>query len=303
MKKFLNHVILFSLPIILLITGLEVSIRQIPNNYTHKQEQLIKGKKTEVLILGNSHSVFGIDPQYFDKKTFNAAMISQPLEVDLFLLKSHIDDLPKLSHIVLNFSIPNLYSSFKFKDSDESWRIKNYNLYMNANFSYNPKNYFELTNESIKGSIAKIDKYHNTGSILTSDSFGFIYREGILPKYTIEQGIQRVQLHCHEKNKSLVYNIKLLHEFFSICKEKKIKILLITLPTRKEYYQNIKYNIQKERDSLSRIFMKKYDFITYHNLEKDTSFISIDFWDQDHLNSIGAKKMSIILNEKINNFE
>ena len=49
--------------------------------------------------------------------------------------------------------------------------------------------------------------------------------------------------------------------------------------------------------------MKKYDFITYHNLEKDTSFISIDFWDQDHLNSIGAKKMSIILNEKINNFE
>ena len=44
-----------------------------------------------------------------------------------------------------------------------------------------------------------------------------------------------------------------------------------------------------------------YKNCVYLNLIKDTSFEAKDFYDADHLNEIGAKKLSLIVNNLILN--
>jgi hypothetical protein len=47
-------------------------------------------------------------------------------------------------------------------------------------------------------------------------------------------------------------------------------------------------------------FAAKYDNVTYQNFLLDSSFSAIDFFDADHLNEIGAKKLTSKLDTLIN---
>lgn len=42
-----------------------------------------------------------------------------------------------------------------------------------------------------------------------------------------------------------------------------------------------------------------HDNYYYVNLFKDTTFRASEFYDADHLNELGAKKLSLLLNKKI----
>jgi hypothetical protein len=42
-----------------------------------------------------------------------------------------------------------------------------------------------------------------------------------------------------------------------------------------------------------------HDNCYYVNLFEDTTFLASDFYDADHLNELGAKKLSLLLNKKI----
>jgi hypothetical protein len=43
--------------------------------------------------------------------------------------------------------------------------------------------------------------------------------------------------------------------------------------------------------------------LSYFNHFKDDRFVEDDFWDDDHLNDVGAEKFTRILNEEIKNNE
>ena len=77
MKKFvLRILLLFFLPIVFIALIAEYSIRQIPNDYSYKNQWMeTNSKSINILCLGPSSVYYGINPQYFDKKAFNGSHV------------------------------------------------------------------------------------------------------------------------------------------------------------------------------------------------------------------------------------
>ena len=124
MKKFLFHVSKIIIPIVLFFLVLEIAIRNIPNDYQLKKEYLDKNaEEINTLILGSSHTFYGVNPEYFSKKTFNAAYVSQSLDLDFEILNAYNSKLKKLKTVIIPISY---FSLFETLETDiEKWRIKN----------------------------------------------------------------------------------------------------------------------------------------------------------------------------------
>src|SRR5690606_22742388 len=123
MKKFLSYILIFSAPVIILISVTEVLIRSIPNEYSIKKDYLDRNSnEIEILILGSSHTLRGVDPKYMNYKAYNAAMVSQSIDYDLEILKKYEGNWDSLKTIVLPISYFSLYSNLE--NEVESWRVK-----------------------------------------------------------------------------------------------------------------------------------------------------------------------------------
>ena len=88
MRHLFFRILLFLIPVIASGILLETFLRQIPNDYTLKREYLDKNSDSvQVLVLGSSHAIHGINPALMNKRSFNAANWSQSLDYDLEILK------------------------------------------------------------------------------------------------------------------------------------------------------------------------------------------------------------------------
>ena len=102
---------------------MEALLRNIPNDYQKKRAYLeTNAHEIETLILGNSHSLAGLDPSYFDTKTFNAAHVSQSLNYDLAILNKYVDRPDSLKTIILSISYFSLYETLE--SSLETWVLR-----------------------------------------------------------------------------------------------------------------------------------------------------------------------------------
>ena len=107
---------------------IEVFYRFVPNNYTQKASEVKKNYDSEVLVLGNSHAFYGINPDDFSMKTYNFSNISQSLYFDELLLKKHLENFPNLKYVVLTvdyFSLSQIDNS-----SEDIYRKYYYEQYM-----------------------------------------------------------------------------------------------------------------------------------------------------------------------------
>ena len=74
MKKIVRFIIPLFIVVIMLIIGIEQTLRKIPNDYKYKADYLKEnGSEIETLILGSSHTFTGLNQKLFKNKTFNAA--------------------------------------------------------------------------------------------------------------------------------------------------------------------------------------------------------------------------------------
>ena len=80
----------------------EFLLRNIPNDYTYKRNYLDNNaKEIEVLYLGNSHILYGINPVFSKYKSFNCAHGSQSLNYDFAILNKYKKQWKKLKLIVV----------------------------------------------------------------------------------------------------------------------------------------------------------------------------------------------------------
>ncbi len=73
---------------------------------------------------------------------------------------------------------------------------------------------------------------------------------------------------------------------------------MITTPTYKTYYKFINPLTEEKNLETIKTICKKYD-CAYHDYFRDSRFNLMDFSDNDHLNSNGAKKFTEIINKDI----
>jgi len=303
MKKLVINLFLFSFPFLLALFSIEVLIRIAPNDFTVKKEFLdIHSNDVETLILGSSHTFYGISPYFFESHCYNASQVSQTLGYDYEVLKKYRSRWSKLSTIIIPISYFSLFEKLEF--SKESWRIKNYLIYYQMNdTSHKLKHHFEVTTIDFKKNIKKILKKHvKKESNITCSNLGW----GTSFNSEFNKSLQLTGKINAERNtyKNLdLYNtnINTLEKIILFCKEKDVQIIFFTPPAHIVYRDNLnEFQLNKTLSSIVELTNKNENCL-FINLLDDPSFIDEDFYDADHLNEIGAKKLSLIINNLVEN--
>ncbi|WP_310557324.1 hypothetical protein [Flavobacterium sp.] len=301
MKVFLKNVFLFVFPLLLLGFGSEVLIRKIPNDYLYKKESLDKcAKNIEVLFLGNSHFFYGVNPAFIQKKSFNAACASQSLNFDFEIMKKYQNDFKNLKYIVLPIDYLSLFTTIE--KSKENWRVKNYNLYFDINYNYALEDNSELFSNNLKTNFKKLKYYYiKKQNTLTTTSLG--WGNGFDSKNNqdlIKSGKESAIRHRSDDVDIFNQNIVILKSIVEFAKTNHIQLLLISSPVYKTYIDNLNPYQMNKTIQVAKDLDERYKNVKYINWMNNKAFVKSDFYDADHLNNIGAEKLSKKLNYFLN---
>lgn len=302
MKKLLLRIILFLLPVIPCLFLAEILIGEVPNNYSFKNEYILtKGAEIETLILGSSHTYFGINPKYLELNSFNLANVSQSIMYDKALICNYMQYLPNLKRVIIPisyFTLPKVPNT-----GEEEWRKYDYLHFMNCETNilspFNVKYYSVLASKGIAKSFKANFKYF----LLKKDQvncseFGFGENSTLSQqKDLVSSG--DIAAKRHENNNSdFSYNKEILADIVETSKQNQVELYIITTPTLSYYYSHLsKDKLLLMNKTIETICAKNN--VKYLNFLKDPRFEEKDFYDSDHLNSDGAVKFSKLLKEII----
>lgn len=178
MRKLLRYIFISATIIVLFIIGCEFTLRKIPNDYNYKAKYLKeKGSEIETLILGSSHTFYGLNPSKFTSNTFNAGHSSQSLDLDVLIFEKYSGNMTSLENVI----IPISYFSYPFtlNEGKSLDKITNYNIYYGINTSNNELKYnYEIFSNSIKYNKNKIIDYFKGKNLLTIHENGYIKVRG-----------------------------------------------------------------------------------------------------------------------------
>ena len=298
-----------SLPIFVVAILMEILLRSIPNDYLFKKQYLDKNSsRIETLILGSSHSFYGLNPEYFSSNTFNASHISQSLNYDFEILKKYKDKFKNLKTIILPISYFTLFG--KLEAGSESWRVKNYIIYYELNSSKSLVDYSEVLSNRINVNIKRIISYYVFGESTISctdlgwgTSYNSKNARDLAESGKTASKRHTVDINSDKYQQIFQENIFILESIIQWSNKNNIKIMLLTPPAFETYRQNLNQEQLKITINTTSDICSKYDNCIYDNLLSDTNFVATDFFDADHLSDIGAKKLSILINDRINKWK
>lgn len=294
MKRFNFKTLLFLLPIFILAIMLEFALRNIPNDYIFKKKYLDQNSnKIETLILGNSHAYHAFNPVYFEGNAFNAAYFSQPLNYDVKIFEKYQEQTENLKTIVISISYTSL-----FDDVGERDRLKNYVKFYKIGTT-SLANKTELLGRNFSENMKSFVKFYIKNlHPLTSSELGWHVSDSSMVSDLEVTGKEAAIRHTCKIKEEVTNNlINILDSFISYCETRNINVILITLPAYKSYSDNLNEEQLKRTLEISNNFAQKHNNCIYINLLEDTSFTPEDFFDGDHLNDSGAKKISLKISE------
>jgi len=301
MKKFLIYFVIFTIPIILSIVCCEFFLRKIPNDYSYKKQYLDKNTDSIVtLFLGSSHAFYGINPQFCKEKSFNASHISQSLDFDYKILNKYENNFTNLKNIVIPISYFSLFG--KLEKGIEYWRVKNYSIYYKIYTTNKLSDYSEFLSNKFKYTIHNLYAYFFKSKTLVSCSelgFGLNFNSKN-SRDLIETGKTAAVRHQKKDLSLFDENFEILLKIIKYAENRHIKVYFFTPPAYESYVNNLDTIQLNKMLTTMNDLDKKCSNCTYYNFMNDTSFIAIDFFDADHLNEIGAEKLTKKIDSLIN---
>lgn len=278
---------------------MEYMLRNIPNDYSFKSEYLeTNAESIEVLFLGSSHTYYGINPEYCEGIAFNASHISQTIDLDLEILKKYSTDLKELKYLVIPIDYFTFYS--RISTGPEPWRMKNYNIYYDINSTLNLRNNYEVLSFSLKENYQRISAFYlNDSSSRTCSDLGYV---NIIRSQMdlIETGTTAAKRHTDNNNIELLKeSVKIIDYIIHYAEKNNISIIFYTSPAYITYRKNLE--IEQLNLTLNTIdsISGEHKNTVYFNFLADDRFKSSDFFDADHLNNIGARKLTEIIDSII----
>jgi hypothetical protein len=293
MKTFLKKSAYFVFATFLMLIVIELLLRQIPNDYSYKKNYLEKNSNTiKVLFLGNSHAYFGINPELITDPSFNAAHFSQSLDYDFKILKQFEHHMDSLKAIVLPIDYFSLYKNLE--TGVEKWRVKNYVIYYGFEGNASPYNYLELMNGAVQDQINRLIKYYyNKKTDVNCNTLGWgkTY-QSINSKNLVTTGATAAKRHKAKSDKAFQYNLQNLNNIVAFAEKHHCKVLLYGSPAYETYIKLLDTAQLNKTISAVTELSNQHKSVRYYNLINDPSFKNSDFYDADHLNEIGAKKLT-----------
>lgn len=300
---FIGRTALFAAIVWLLLGAGEWAVRRyVPNPYRTKAERMERGPLPATLIVGNSHSYYGVDPSLLpDKPAVSLANVSQTLAYDLELLRHYerAGRLDSLRTLIAQVSFTSLFDA-PFEDSPEWWRCVNYRLYMGLDRHSALSRYaFELSKPSVYS--AKLKSLAGIGEPgLLCDSLGF----GL--GYTLESrgsawadgGASIASYHnAWADTTRTAANLAVLDSIVALARRHGARTLLFTQPEWVSYREAVDpAKLALMRRSMSAFAeAHRADSVVWLDLFDDPRFGADDFYDADHLNTRGAARLTALL--------
>ena len=108
----------------------------------------------------------------------------------------------------------------------------------------------------------------------------------------IATGVSAAKRHTNSNSDLLYTNLSLLNKLVAESNANGVKVVLFTPPARKSYISNLDLNqLSIMKLKIIEITQKNTN-VEYYDFMNDSRFIDNDFKDADHLNGIGAKKLT-----------
>ena len=311
MKIFLKTLFLFSIPCVLFLLFVEIYLRLLPTSYTGKVKGLVSvADSIQLIILGNSHATFGVDPNQMDLYAYNLAQVNQSLYFDKRLTLKYLDKLPKLKVVIITVDFHSLY--FSSQGPRDAWSYYGNGIEYKDGLSllnkysrimgYTPKVTVNLILKSLKKKYKTIKAVDVENGVNLSHPMtkGWLEYTGTHHSAMNESNYRERAQDFNElaKNSEEKMDVlKDLESFIQLLKFKNITPVLVTLPCYSPYANMLDKTIVAQNEDYLQTLSHKYA-ISYWNflnlpLEEDK------FWNCDHLNSEGAKIFSKILNQRI----
>ncbi|OCB78806.1 hypothetical protein LPBF_00005 [Flavobacterium crassostreae] len=194
----------------------------------------------------------------------------------------------------------------KFKISLRTIKGLKYYYGISTNESY--WNNFEIFSGKLPNNISRAKAYlfkQRTDVTCTELGFGTAYNSKD-SKDLIETGKTAAKRHTIElDNNQFIFskNIKTVNSIIEFSKNHNIKIIFITCPAYSTYRENLNpIQLDNSLNIIKQLSAKNKN-TTYYNFLTDKTFIADDYYDADHLNEIGAKKLTLKIDSIINNIE
>ena len=299
MKLFLKYIAIFFLPLLILISAGEYFARQSDNVYRYKHAFMSKNAgSVDILILGSSHTFYGIQPHILSPKAFSLAIASQDTRYDLFLLENYKKDYRNLKTVIMPVSY---FTFFDAPTSEVSpFRASFYKMYMDCPFPRGLKYDFEFMNMPVFRE--KIKKYFSRNKRKEYDLQGWGTMHSLPDKDSLrwdnEKVFEALKFHTAKNSSHVEENYNNIEKILKFCKQRGIEAVLITTPCYKTYNENINPAQMQKTYALIDKLCRKHN-IRYYDYRLDSRFSEEDFYDGDHLSDKGAEKFSIILKKDI----
>ncbi|HYF02911.1 MAG TPA: D-alanyl-lipoteichoic acid biosynthesis protein DltD [Patescibacteria group bacterium] len=301
--KFLFKTILFLLPLVIVFGYVEWQLRGMKTTYTIKKRDFEKQlDSVEILVLGSSHALYGIDPAQFSWRGYNLSNSSQTLYYDARLTEKYLSRLPLVKSVIIPVSYFSLW--YRLEDTKDAWRMYFY------------KKFWDIGNSEIRVTDSENFSY----TMLYSPKIAFHYWQrgfqdtnvtgtlnynGWIPAKPHEvnqltDSLARIRVESHDfvhfENR-LNDNMRDLERLVIVLKKRNIDPVLITTPVSELYARYADQEVVTKNENLLKNLAKRFN-LQYFNYFSDTRFSLSDFNDNDHLNPQGAIKFSKILDEE-----
>jgi hypothetical protein len=281
---------------------MEVMLRQMPNVYKFKKAYLdVNSDKIEILFLGSSHGFFDLNPFYTTKKSFNAGHVSQTIDYDLEILRKYKDNWTDLEFIVLPVSYFSLYE--KLAISNESWRVKDYCIYYKISSNKNISSYSEMLSGMLSLKFRRLWSYYIAKSdniACTALGWGTSYRVTKSPTGLFASGKIAAVRHTKADDSCFEEMCSTLDSIIGFAEQKGIRIIIFTPPAIESYRTNLIQDQLSSTVHAASFIAQSHSNCLYFNFLDDKSFTETDFYDADHLNEAGARKLTLVIDSIIN---
>jgi hypothetical protein len=241
-------------------------------------------KKFDIIVLGNSMALDGIDADYLSKNgisTYNLSVAGDHVSTSLFLLKDYLkkNEKPKMVVVGLSSAIGKSYlNPIPFSNPEVEFF---YHPNLVSNFTNPPLLNFQwLAVDLIKILISK--DHRNATMVL-----GQWKTQKVIPDGSIFKDVA---------SKPIDYRDPYLLEIVSLCKDQEIKLVLAELPGSSSNQNNLPFEYWAT--------LKNHTSQKVYNLNRNAVASKIlnsasDWLAQDHLNQNGGKKITTLLLDSV----
>jgi hypothetical protein len=298
-----------------LVLGLaELYLRHVPTSYKIKEAQLTANSwNIELLILGNSHATYGLDPSLFSLSAFNIASVNQSLYFDKRITLKYIDELPKLKYVLISVDFHSLYFSDEGPTRD-TWSYYGYGIdYKDSlpiatrlSYLYGYKGALAL--EFMKRSFQKKYRIIRSVDVDFDLDLDHPYVKGFVGKvngpYLAEtDNRDRAEffndiVRTSNERESIIAD---LEDFIDTLKKRNIIPILVTLPCYGPFRAFLDKKVMQQNtiDIQAICSKEQVRYWDYFTMSLDSNY----FYNSDHVNEKGAAMVTTDVNRRVEELE